>query len=485
MTDNAGKFAFSNVPAGTYRLLATLDGYVRQEYGQRVFPGQGTPLNLSTDEVLKDLTIRLTPAGNVSGRLVDNLGKPAVGVPLQLMKAVYTSAGLRSFQTVGNVRTNDRGEYRLYWMTPGRYYLAAGTPQGPAGGGFGFGERTSPNESGDSYTFMFYPGVTDIARAVAIDVRPDGDFVADFVVPKQQLYTIRGRVVIPASTVAPPSASIALAFQPLNGQNSMFSRNPIYNGATGSFELREVIPGPYVIFANTVAGSARAPVDVVNADIDGITLVVNAGLSIAGRVSVEGGSLPAAGVRFQFRPLVGGSPSMVGNLPNNSQVNPDGTFRIDNVLPGHYRIVPPTLQDLYIKQMRFDRMDALNQPVEAVQRGQDAPFLDVVFSGNVSQIEGIVSDTRLQPVAGAQVVLIPDANRDRVDLYKTVTTDQLGRFTLRGVAPGDFKLFAWESLEPNSYFDPDVVRRAEPSGKSVKVSESSKLSIGLAVIPAD
>jgi hypothetical protein len=33
--------------------------------------------------------------------------------------------------------------------------------------------------------------------------------------------------------------------------------------------------------------------------------------------------------------------------------------------------------------------------------------------------------------------------------------------------------------------DPDVVRRAEPASKPVKVSESSKLSIGLTVIPAD
>jgi hypothetical protein len=83
------------------------------------------------------------------------------------------------------------------------------------------------------------------------------------------------------------------------------------------------------------------------------------------------------------------------------------------------------------------------------------------------------------------VVLIPDGNRDRIDLYKTATTDQVGHFTLRGVAPGDFKLFAWESLEPNAYFDPDVVRGAEPSAKAVRVNESSKLSVNLTVIPAN
>src|SRR5688572_9097173 len=89
MTDEGGKFVIRDVDAGTYRLFVFHDGYVRQEYGQRVFPGQGAPLSLSAGEVLKDLRIALMPAGNVSGRIVDNLGKPAEGVQIQLMKALY------------------------------------------------------------------------------------------------------------------------------------------------------------------------------------------------------------------------------------------------------------------------------------------------------------------------------------------------------------------------------------------------------------
>ena len=148
LTDNGGRFSFSDIEAGTYRLLVQQDGFVRQEYGQRVSTGQGTPLNLNSGDVLKDLTIRLIPAGNVGGRIVENSGKPAVSVPLQLLRAVYNRFGQRTFQTAGNARTNDRGEYRFYWITPGRYYLAGGTPQGvPATPG---GIAGSPNESGDS-----------------------------------------------------------------------------------------------------------------------------------------------------------------------------------------------------------------------------------------------------------------------------------------------------------------------------------------------
>jgi len=486
VTDNGGRFTFSNLEAGTFRLFVNLDGYVRQEYGQRVFPGQGTPLTITTGAVLKDRTIRMTPTGNVGGRIVDGLGKPAVGVPLVLMKAVYTQAGQRAFQIAGNARTNDRGEYRFYWVTPGRYYLAGGTPQGPPQGIGPGNAPASPNESGESYTFTYFPGVTDITRAIAIEVVPGGDFVADFFVPKQQLFTIRGRIVDPAlAGVGPPSASIALAYQQANGANTMFSRNPLYHPATGAFELREVLPGPYVLYANTLGGSARMPIEVVNADIDGVVLAVNAGLTINGQVSVDQGRLPSTGVRVQFRPVIAGSLAMVGNMPQTQGINPDGTFTIANVLPGQYRIIALTPPEFYVKQVRFDRFDGSSQTVDVVQRGLETPTVDVVLSPNVGQLEGVVSDAKAGGAAGVSIVLIPDANRDRIDLYKTATTDQSGRFTLRGIAPGEYKVFAWETLEPNGYFDPDLLRRSESSGRAVRVTESSKQSIDVRVIPAN
>jgi hypothetical protein len=110
---------------------------------------------------------------------------------------------------------------------------------------------------------------------------------------------------------------------------------------------------------------------------------------------------------------------MFGALPSTQTVAADGTFRITNVQPGLYRIVPPALADFYVKQARFERQDALNQNVDVAQRGPDPPIVDIVLSTNVGQIEGTVSDSRLQPFPGAQVVLIPERNRDSADLYKT------------------------------------------------------------------
>ena len=123
---------------------------------------KGTQINLAAGQVLRDLTIRLTATGNVGGRLIDNEGQPAVGVPMQLLKAIYNQFCQRVFQNAGSVRTNDRGEYRFFWVTPGRYYLGAGS----SAASLSFGNsNNSTNESGDSYAFTCYPGGNDVRRA--------------------------------------------------------------------------------------------------------------------------------------------------------------------------------------------------------------------------------------------------------------------------------------------------------------------------------
>jgi small ligand-binding sensory domain FIST len=80
-----------------------------------------------------------------------------------------------------------------------------------------------------------------------------------------------------------------------------------------------------------------------------------------------------------------------------------------------------------------------------------------VLSSNIARIEGIVTDDRLQPVPGVQAVLVPDRNRDRTELFRAVTTDRPGASVMGGVAPGDYKLFAWEGLENFGYFDAELV----------------------------
>jgi hypothetical protein len=256
-----------------------------------------------------------------------------------------------------------------------------------------------------------------------------------------------------------------------------------YDAATGLFTIRDVIPGSYVLQVAAWPALARVPIEVTNTNVENVVVVVNAGMNIGGQFTVEGGEMPAPNtMRVQMRLVTNGVQNFVGYAPS-AQAAAGGSFLMSDVLPGQYRVIVPPGQDFYVKQVRYDRQDALQNPIEVSSRNSDGAGFEIVISRNVGQIDGVIVDSRGMPVPGVQAVLIPDL-RNRTELYKNATTDQTGRFVMRGVTPGDYKLFAWEALENNGYFDPDVMRRSESLGKAVQVGESSQLVIEGKIIPA-
>jgi hypothetical protein len=166
-------------------------------------------------------------------------------------------------------------------------------------------------------------------------------------------------------------------------------------------------------------------------------------------------------------------------MPRSDPVKANGVFQIDNMKRGRFRVtldgVPP---DFYVKEVRFDKKDMLNSPLQF--SGPVPEPMEVVLNPKPAVINGSAENPN------AQVVLIPDENRNRIELFKSVTTDAAGRFSIRGIAPGagDYKIYAWEAIEPYAYFDPDFVQRFQASAKALHIVESESLTIELKVIPA-
>ena len=498
-TDAQGRFVIQNVEAGSYRITVAANGYARQEYGQRAFGSPGTSINVAAGQALKDIVIRMTPAGNVTGRISDDRGKPAVGAQVQLLRTSYNPNGQKQFQAAGAGKTNDRGEYRLYWVTPGKYYLSAGATSGPTRPLEFGGTGDSPNGIQESYALTYYPGAADLKEATAIEVQAGVELSAiDFTVPLQQLRKVRGRVIDSRTGQRPAAASLSIASRNLTGGSFSMGVSQAYNPADGTFEIRDVAPGSYVVTAQiqepnqtpaplppSTPGrpSASAPITVATADVDGVVLNIVAPVSIPGRLIVEGEELSSVQGFERMRVQLAQAESMpFSQTPQFQALNSDGTFREDNALPGQYRVsivlMPP---DFYVKEARFDQTDVLNKPLAF--NGSVPTPLDIVLSPKAGQIEGTVMNDKHEPASGIQVVLIPDLHRERADLYKTSMSTQSGRFTIRGITPGDYKLFGWEAPEQFAYFDSDFVQRFESQAKPVHITESGKLTVEVNLIP--
>jgi hypothetical protein len=109
----------------------------------------------------------------------------------------------------------------------------------------------------------------------------------------------------------------------------------------------------------------------------------------------------------------------------------------------------------------------------------------LVLSSAGGQIDGVVVSDQ-QGFDGALVVLVPEPrHRGQARLYHTTTTDQYGHFTLRAIAPGDYRLFAWEDIEAGAYQDADFLRPYEERGETLRVVEAGRHSTRLKLISAD
>jgi hypothetical protein len=227
--------------------------------------------------------------------------------------------------------------------------------------------------------------------------------------------------------------------------------------------------------------SAQTHVEAAGADVANITLALRPGISISGQIYIDGQTAPQNFRMEQMRvTLTPVEDVPLGNA--NGQVQPDGTFVINNVAAMTYRVSVNGLGGAsYLLAGRYGNAEALNDLLHAGE--QSLPlYLQIGFSP--ARIDGGVTDNRDQPYPGVTCVLIPAA-RNRIDLYKTASTDQYGRFTFSNVVPGDYKVFAWEDIPQGAYTDPVYVARFEDRGIAAHVEKGGGVSVQVRVIPSE
>jgi hypothetical protein len=227
----------------------------------------------------------------------------------------------------------------------------------------------------------------------------------------------------------------------------------------------------------------RTTIEVGDADLDHADVVVSPGVDVSGRIRVDGKTATDIGNMTGILDLQAGS-SLASLTPDidTASVKADGTFLFREVPEGSYGIeFHPVPAGFYLKSSGV--ADVLEAGI-TVSRGHSPATLELVLSPGAGRIDGTVEIDE-QAVSGASVVLVPDGKRRaQPNYYRQAMTDQLGRFAMRNVAPGDYTLFAWEQIERGAYMDPDFLGQYEDQGKAVHVEEGGQLSVQLDVIPA-
>jgi hypothetical protein len=467
---------------------------VTQSYSPHGGIRQNTPLTLANGQKLTQIVFKLTPQGVVTGHVVDQDGEPLARVQIQCMRFVY-QRGKRQLQGADGSMTNDLGEFRLFDLSPGKYvvsarYLSQGMYMNSRERVVGSPQAVQAAEEG--YPTLYYPNAMNPESASQIEVTPGAQIHGvDMTLVSIRTVRVKGHVNVSTASQQRQNTMLMLSLRD-SGANIGLTFGPPANvarvfDAKGNFEIRGVAPGSYYLTGNYVDNgqrySARIPVDVGNSTVEGIEVNFQPPAEIKGRIVVEeNGDLKGAGLNIILQPKSTG-PMMGGT---GGQMKEDLTFKLSNIGPDPYDInVFGFPEGFYLKSIRIGDQDVTETGADFT-RGVPAGEMTVVINPNGGQIEGTVQNAKSENAVGATVTLIPDeSHRSLTWLYKTSNTDQNGHFTVTGLRPGEYKIYAWEDIEPGSYQDPDFMKPHESSGKAVSIKESAHETVQLTAIPAE
>src|ERR1700674_1653277 len=486
-TDADGHFHLENVAPARYRIFIERTGFIGvNEHGLK---SETNVFTVQAGQAVDALLFRMLPTAVISGRITDEDGDPMAGV---VVIALKKKPGKSTRESVGTVGTNDLGEYRLAGLFPGQYWIVAMPPVD-----FRDYEKQEKSLAGAGqpdtrYVSTYYPGTYDAMQASALALKADDEMPVNFTLVPARTYRVRGIVTGVMAGQKP-----AVEFVSKTGDSMRASEV----GPDGQFEVRGVAPGSYVVRASTPTESqsftAHQDVSVVAADVDGVKLTPLPSFTLSGHLHIEGnasGDLTqySANLRQAELPDDTGFVMSQEFFGTNAPVDRLGNFEWKNVTSGNYivQVYGGNGRGFFLKSARLGERN-----IETGFTASGPATLDLLVSTKGATVEGAVVDAavekavdkegdKVHPVANATVVAVPEEKyRKLPDRFEIESTDNHGRFTIRGIAPGSYTLYAWQDLEDGVYRDPDFLKSQEANGTAVKVEEGSHQQVELKVSP--
>lgn len=515
-TDAEGRFSVEGVEAGRYRIFFEKSGFVAiNERGQKA---DTNVLTIKSGQSLDGLTFQMLPTAVISGRITDEDGDPMADVRVV---AEIKRTGKIKRESVGTASTNDLGEYRLAGLFAGQYLIVAVPP--PDFRDYEAGEKPQAATSAGAqpspasaatpetrYLTTYYPGTFDVAQASVISLKSADDVPVNLTLAPARTYTIRGFV---ANMGAAEKPDVVLVSKFADS----YRTNAAEIGPGGEFEIHGVAPGSYSLVATASSASqtlsARQDISVANGDVDGLRIAPSPSFTVSGHFRVEGGSNAGVGqfavnLRPAEQPQESGFAMSQDLFGRNAAVDRQGNFEWKDVTVGSYSLQVfggGAGNSFFVKSAHVGERD-----VEGGFTASGPMTVDLVVSYRGGTIEGLVQKEQVQeddssqervkendagsgargkrPASNATVVAVPvERYLKLANHFATGASDQNGRFTIRGLAPGKYTLYAWHDVEEGVYSDPDFLKSQEANGTPIVVEENSqqRVELNLSDVPTE
>jgi len=493
-----GSFAFTQILAGRYVLMARRKGYIEQMFLQH--EQFTTAILVGPSLNSENLVFPLAPEGVISGEVTDEAGEPVQSAKMLLFREdAGNGRHMKRFKEEQN--TDEEGRYRFGSLPSGDYYLAVSAEpwyaQYARSNSTWFGtapeaqqEPETQNGSLDSvYPITYYPNATEASGAAPIRMEAGGSAQADLrLVPMAAL-----RLRVEVGTVdeqAPPQILIIQTIfgtyqEPVRESRGLtFGRGPSEAGGNGgteslgpaTLEADGLRPGPSVV--DVITGGRRGAsgasevtksmhVDLTNGQTLDVRGISPAGV-VSGMVRVEGSASPPQGVLVFLR-----NTSQGARFRQDVDSAGNFSFSSDELEPGVYEVSAAAPGGLELRSISARGTKVTGRKIE-IGNAADLRLVLTLARGVSARVKGVV-ERGGKPALGMMVVLVPEELRELGE-YRRDQSDSDGSFSMVGVSPGKYTVIAVKDWDLE-WGKPEVIQGYLAAGTQVEVAGGEERDI--------
>jgi len=477
-TDEDGNYKLTGLTAGRFTVMPRAKAFVVATGSAYKQPGQ--PVNVAEGETVTKIDFALVRGGVVTGRITDAEGNPVIGERVSVVAKDAGEEGRQmAFMEGPRNKTDDRGIYRVYGLSPGNYKVSVG--QAAGGGGV-----SVMGMGGSQYLKTFHPGVQDESKASIVEVNEGSEITNIDITPGKPAsgFSVSGRVVDADS--GQPVASVYIAYSPVKDaelQMAGMNFTGSQTDANGKFRLESVKPGRYAAFtmaAGQESSTYSDPVafEMADGDVSGIEIKVHRGATINGVAVIENNFDPAVAAILKSVVLYAYVAPKGISAPSyaSGKINPDGTFQFAGLAPGKAKIAvqgfPTPPKGLTL--MRTE-VEGLDQP-DGIELASGAQIKGVrlVFAYGTGVVRGEVRIEGGTLPEGTNLVLFlrsPTGDSRRFNRYLEI--DSRGHFVAENLPAGTYELFLRSGTKDEkaaSLFEPLIRTMTVANGSEVQAT---------------
>jgi hypothetical protein len=501
-TDTEGRYEVIDLPAGRYTVNAMQANYIPLNYGQRRPNEISKIVDLADKQRADRIDITLPRGGVLTGRVLDEYGEPVTDAQVVPMQRRMSQGQLRLMGSGRMALTNDIGEFRIFGLPPGQYYISSTlrgvpSPLDSPTGRFGYAPTYYPSTPLPANAQPITLGLSETVNG--LDLSLTATRLASV---SGSALDSRGLPLYPGNVVATDR----------NGNTSNSSTAVLRSD--GSFVLSGLAPGDYVLRAS-VAGAPASPltvqsklngatntmtialpsgsevlvatVSVNGSDISGVQLAPLKRITLSGRITFDraaGNTLRSDMLRIAASP---GSPEAVIGMAGlgNAVILRDFSFQYAAAAAELTLRAFVQHPDWVVKAISVGGLDITDTGVD-LRAGRDVDGIEVELTNRPQEISGTVTGDGGELLKDFTLLVFPQERERWVfdsRLIATARSDRDGRYKLRTLPPGRYLAVPLDQSVTIATQDPDFLESQRTRATPFSLAEGEAKTLDLRVAP--